>query len=118
MENPDLTLELTADEMRRLVAQVMEHLVAHLESLPRQPAVALEGGAQVARQRKFCHPYLCLVVSHSLGSGANVSGGYSRGGGGTVASVSVRATVAAQLTGPPVRRSELGHERHRQEQSR
>jgi aromatic-L-amino-acid/L-tryptophan decarboxylase len=54
MENPDLTLELTADEMRRLVAQVMEHLVAHIESLPRQPAVALEGGAEAAR--RFVEP--------------------------------------------------------------
>ncbi|NOT57864.1 MAG: decarboxylase, partial [Deltaproteobacteria bacterium] len=54
MENPDLTLELTADEMRRLVARVMEHIVTHIESLPRQPAVALEGGAEVAR--RFVEP--------------------------------------------------------------
>jgi aromatic-L-amino-acid/L-tryptophan decarboxylase len=54
MENPDTTLELTPDEMRRLVAQVMEHIVAHVESLPQQPAVAIEGGAEAAR--KFVEP--------------------------------------------------------------
>jgi aromatic-L-amino-acid decarboxylase len=49
MENPDTTLELTPDEMRRLVAQAMEHIVAHVESLPQQPAVSIEEGAEAAR---------------------------------------------------------------------
>ena len=48
MENPDLTLELTPDEMQRLVAQAMEHIVAHVESLPQQPAVSIESGAEAA----------------------------------------------------------------------
>ena len=48
MENPDLTLELTPDEMQRLVAQAMEHIVAHVESLPQQPAVSIESGAETA----------------------------------------------------------------------
>src|SRR5262245_61808722 len=49
MENPDTTLELTPDEMRRLVMQALEHIVAHVESLPQQPAVSIEGGAEAAR---------------------------------------------------------------------
>jgi len=49
MENPDTTLELTPDEMRRLVTQAMEHIVAHIESLPQQPAALVEGGAEAAR---------------------------------------------------------------------
>jgi aromatic-L-amino-acid/L-tryptophan decarboxylase len=49
METPDTTLELTPDEMRRLVAQAMEHIVAHVESLPQQPSVSVEGGAEAAR---------------------------------------------------------------------
>ena len=42
-------LEPSADEMRRLVAAAMERVVAHVESLPRQPAVDVEGALEVAR---------------------------------------------------------------------
>ncbi|HEX9729076.1 MAG TPA: pyridoxal-dependent decarboxylase [Gemmatimonadales bacterium] len=42
-------LELSADEMQRLVAAAMERLVPHLESLPNQPAHDLEDAADVAR---------------------------------------------------------------------
>lgn len=49
MENPDLTLELSAEEMRRLVTQAMEHIIAHVTSLPRQPSADVEGGVELAR---------------------------------------------------------------------
>ncbi|MGE0679573.1 MAG: aspartate aminotransferase family protein [Candidatus Binatia bacterium] len=49
MENPDLTLELSAEEMRRLVTQAMEHIVAHVISLPQQPSADVEGGVELAR---------------------------------------------------------------------
>ena len=54
MENPDLSLELTAEEMRSLVEQAMTYIVPHVESLPRQPAVNIEEGKEVAR--KFVEP--------------------------------------------------------------
>src|SRR5262245_52890760 len=49
MENPDLTLELSPEQMRALVAQALEHVVAHIESLPQQPAADSEGGTEMAR---------------------------------------------------------------------
>jgi aromatic-L-amino-acid decarboxylase len=49
MNRPDFTLELSAQEMRHLVAQAVEQIVAHLESLPTQPAVNTEGGTELAR---------------------------------------------------------------------
>jgi aromatic-L-amino-acid decarboxylase len=49
MKKPDFTLELSAEEMRHLVAQAVEQIVAHLESLPTQPAVNTEGGTELAR---------------------------------------------------------------------
>jgi len=49
MENPDTTLELSADDMRRLVEQTMAYIVPHIESLPRQPAVNVDDGKAVAR---------------------------------------------------------------------
>ena len=49
METPDLTLELSTEEMQRLMAEVMEYVVAHVASLPRQPSVEVEGGVELAR---------------------------------------------------------------------
>ena len=43
------TLELSAPDMRRMVAQAMERIVDHLESLPSQPVADVEGGEQLAR---------------------------------------------------------------------
>jgi aromatic-L-amino-acid decarboxylase len=42
-------LELSAPEMRRLVQLALERLVAHVESLPRQPSADVAGAAEVAR---------------------------------------------------------------------
>jgi len=45
-ENP---LELTGEQMRALVAQAMERIVEQIESLGEQPAVNVDGGAELAR---------------------------------------------------------------------
>ena len=42
-------LEPDADEMRRLVDEAMRRIVPHIESLPLQPAVNVEGAAEFAR---------------------------------------------------------------------
>ncbi|MGE0823546.1 MAG: aspartate aminotransferase family protein [Candidatus Binatia bacterium] len=49
MENPDLTLELSPDDMRRLVAEAMEYIVAHIASLPQQSTSAVEKGEETVR---------------------------------------------------------------------
>ncbi len=45
----DTSLELSAAEMRRLLDDVAERVVAHVDSLPAQPAANVEGGAELAR---------------------------------------------------------------------
>ncbi len=52
MEAPDLTLELSADEMHCLVAQAMDHIIPHVTSLPQQPSVDVEGATEMARTLK------------------------------------------------------------------
>jgi aromatic-L-amino-acid decarboxylase len=52
MENGDVTLELSAEDMQRLVSQAMERIVAHVTSLPQQPSVNVEGGVELARTLK------------------------------------------------------------------
>src|SRR5262249_59885111 len=52
METSDLTLELSADEMQRLVAQAMERIIPHVTSLPQQPSVDVEGATEMARTLK------------------------------------------------------------------
>jgi len=42
-------LEPDATEMRRLVGEAMRHVVAHIESLPTQPAMNVEGATEFAR---------------------------------------------------------------------
>jgi aromatic-L-amino-acid decarboxylase len=42
-------LEPDAKEMHRLVDEAMRHIVAHIESLPAQPAVNVEGATEYAR---------------------------------------------------------------------
>jgi aromatic-L-amino-acid decarboxylase len=49
MTGPSPELEPDADAMRRLVAAALQRVVAHVESLPRQPAVDVEGAAEAAR---------------------------------------------------------------------
>jgi aromatic-L-amino-acid/L-tryptophan decarboxylase len=45
----DRSLELTGDALRRLVDAAAAHVVAHVDSLPRQPSADVEGGAALAR---------------------------------------------------------------------
>lgn len=42
-------LEPNAAEMHRLVDLAMEHIVAHIESLPSQPAMNVDGATDFAR---------------------------------------------------------------------
>ena len=49
MSREDRTLELAPEDLRRLIADAAERIVAHIESLPRQPAAVTEGGAALAR---------------------------------------------------------------------
>ena len=43
------SLELSGDEMRRMVDEAMRRIVAHIESLPAMPASDVEGGVELAR---------------------------------------------------------------------
>jgi len=49
MTKPDLTLEPSADEMRRLARLALDRIVEHIETLPSQPAADTSGGAELAR---------------------------------------------------------------------
>ncbi len=49
MTNADLSLELSAQEMERLVQRAMAYITQHIESLPDQPSTYSGGGAQLAR---------------------------------------------------------------------
>lgn len=49
MTREDRTLELAPEDLRRLIADAADRIVAHIESLPRQPAAVTEGGAALAR---------------------------------------------------------------------
>jgi len=42
-------LELTGDEMRRMVGSAMDRIVEHIESLPLQPAADIEGSLELAK---------------------------------------------------------------------
>src|SRR5262245_37526195 len=45
----DRTLELRGEELRRLIDAAAERVVAHVDSLPEQPAADTEGGVALAR---------------------------------------------------------------------
>ena len=49
VSHPSPELEPSAAEMRRLVEAALERIVAHIESLPRQPAADVDGAAELAR---------------------------------------------------------------------
>jgi aromatic-L-amino-acid decarboxylase len=48
-DDPQYPLEPDEREMRRLVAEAMDHIVAHIASLPDQPAMNVEGATEFAR---------------------------------------------------------------------
>ena len=43
-------LELTGDQMRRMVGSAMDRIVDHIESLPQQPAADIDGSLELAKQ--------------------------------------------------------------------
>ena len=49
MSREDRTLELQGDALRRLIDAAAERVVAHVDSLPRQPAADTDGGVALAR---------------------------------------------------------------------
>ncbi len=48
MNSEDRTLELSSGQMRRLLNSAADRIIAHIESLPRQPSADTEGGAELA----------------------------------------------------------------------
>jgi aromatic-L-amino-acid decarboxylase len=50
VNHPSPELEPAAAEMRRLVGAALDRIVAHIESLPSQPAADVEGAAELARE--------------------------------------------------------------------
>jgi aromatic-L-amino-acid decarboxylase len=49
MSAEDRSLELQGEPLRRLIDQATERILAHIESLPRQPSADTAGGAELAR---------------------------------------------------------------------
>jgi len=49
MTEEDRSLELQGDALRRLIEAATERILAHIESLPRQPSADVAGGAELAR---------------------------------------------------------------------
>ncbi len=49
MEPRERALELSAETMRRLIEAAADRVIDHLSSLPDQPAIAVEGGAELSR---------------------------------------------------------------------
>lgn len=84
-ESLSFPLELTSAQMRDLVAQAMERIVAHIESLPEQSAANPEGAAELARRLREPLPetgarfgeLLDLLFREAIGAGFNsASPGY------------------------------------------
>ncbi len=89
----DRSLELSGDALRDLVAAATERLVAHVASLPKQPAADTAGGAELARSLRTELPetgrpaeeLLDLVFSRVIPKSFNTAGpgylAYIPGGG-------------------------------------
>lgn len=84
-EKPDYPLELSTEDMRRLAAAALEHIVAHIESLPDQPVSHTESSVELAKKLKeplpeHGTPYgelLALLFQKAIGHGFNsASPGY------------------------------------------
>src|SRR5258708_2644458 len=63
---PDYPLEPDGPAMRRLVDEAMHRIVAHVESLPSQPAAKGEGGTEFARALIESLPRQGLPFEHLL----------------------------------------------------
>ncbi len=93
-DSPAHPLELSPAAMRGLVEQAMERIVAHVESLPEQPASDVDGAAELARSVVETEPpesgapvdgLLDLVFDRLAGKSFNTAGpgflAYIPGGG-------------------------------------
>ena len=49
MRREDRSLELSADALRRLIAEATERIVSHIATLPQQPSADVAGGVELAR---------------------------------------------------------------------
>jgi aromatic-L-amino-acid decarboxylase len=90
---PAPELEPDGPEMRRLVAAAMDRIVAHVESLPRQPSVDVEGAVERARSLREplpeagsdLEPLLDLLFDRAVPKSFNTAGpgylAYIPGGG-------------------------------------
>ena len=56
MSSEDRALELSSEQLRGLVQTALERVVAHLESLPRQPSADVAGGPELARSLREALP--------------------------------------------------------------
>lgn len=89
----DKTLELSSEELRRLIEAATERILAYIESLPRQPSSNAEGGADLARSLRELLPesgrpveeLLDLLFQRVIPKGFNTAGpgylAYIPGGG-------------------------------------
>ncbi|HEV8269112.1 MAG TPA: aminotransferase class I/II-fold pyridoxal phosphate-dependent enzyme, partial [Thermoanaerobaculia bacterium] len=93
MRPDDFPLEPSGEEMRRLVDAAMERIVAHIVSLPSQPAANVEGAVEVARSLREPMPetgtpfpeLLALLFDRAIPKSFNTAGpgyvAYIPGGG-------------------------------------
>ena len=93
MNAADRTLELSSQELRRLIEDATERILAYIESLPRQPSASPEGGADLARSLREPLPetgrpsaeLLDLLFDKVIPKGFNTAGpgylAYIPGGG-------------------------------------
>ena len=93
MNEADRTLELSSAELRRLIEDATERILAYIESLPRQPSASPEGGAELARSLREPLPetgrpaaeLLDLLFDKVIPKGFNTAGpgylAYIPGGG-------------------------------------
>jgi len=56
MNSEDRTLELSSGQMRRLLKSAADRIIAHIQSLPRQPSADTEGGADLAHSLRESLP--------------------------------------------------------------
>jgi aromatic-L-amino-acid decarboxylase len=62
----DKTLELSSEDLRRLIEAATERILPYIESLPRQPSANAEGGADLARSLREPLPEIGRPVEELL----------------------------------------------------
>lgn len=93
MNEPDKTLELSSEELRRLIEAATDRILGYIESLPEQPSANPDGGAALARSLRESLPesgrpveeLLDLLFQKVIPKGFNTAGpgylAYIPGGG-------------------------------------